>query len=97
MTGEKEDNGVAGPVRIPLTVESYSGTRADERPVAFRLGERRIAVREIIDRWYGEDHAYFKLIGEDGALYLIRQDRGCNLWELILMEVPTIPPIQRGR
>lgn len=88
---------MAGPARIPLTVESYSGTRADERPVAFRLGERRIVVRAILDRWYGEDHAYFKLIGEDGALYLIRQDRGCDRWELVLMEVPATPPTQRGR
>jgi len=51
----------------------------------------------MVDRWYGEDHAYFKLIGEDGALYLIRQDRGCDIWELIFMEVPTSPPGQGGR
>lgn len=88
---------MAGPARIPLTVECYSGTRADERPVTIRLGERRIAVREIVDRWYGEDHAYFKLIGEDGALYLIRQDRGCDIWELILIEAPTTPPVHGGR
>lgn len=88
---------MAGPPRFLLTVECYAGTRADERPVAIRLGERRVAVREIVDRWYGEDHAYFKLIGEDGSLYLIRQDRGCDIWELIFMEVPTSPPGQGGR
>jgi hypothetical protein len=88
---------MAGAVRIPLVVESYSGYRADERPVAFRLGERRIGVREILDRWQGADHAYFKLTGEDGALYILRQDREHDTWELILMETPTTPPAQVAR
>ncbi len=77
--------------RIPLTVETYSGYKADERPVALQLRGRRIAIREILDRWYGEDHTYFKLTGEDGMVYIIRLDRFSDTWELILTEVPTIP------
>lgn len=91
-----EGDEVGGSARIPLSVEAYSGYKADERPVAFRLGGRRIAVREILDRWYGEDHAYFKLTGEDGTVYIIRQDRSSDTWELILMEVPTAPPAHGG-
>lgn len=89
-----EGDGVGGSARIPLSVEAYSGYKADERPVAFRLGGRRIAVREILDRWYGEDHAYFKLTGEDGTVYIIRQDRSSDTWELILERVPTTLPPQ---
>lgn len=88
---------MAGSARIPLRVETYSGYRADERPAAFWLRERRIAVREILDAWRGEDHAYFKLTGDDGAMYIMRQDRSSDTWELILMEVPTTPPVQGGR
>lgn len=88
---------MGGPARIPLRVECYSGHRADERPVAFQLGERRVAVRKVVDRWYGEDHAYFKLTGEDGALYILRQDRGADTWELILMEIPAGPPATESR
>jgi hypothetical protein len=73
---------------IPLGVETYAGTRADERPLALRLRERRVAVRAILDRWLGEDHAYFKLVGEDDVRYLIRHDLQSDLWELILMEAP---------
>jgi hypothetical protein len=96
--GEAEGGGdeMAGPAQIPLSVETYSGYAADERPLAFRLGERRIVVREIVDRWYGEDHAYFKLTGEDGALYILRQDRWRNGWELLLMEAPPVPPAEVG-
>lgn len=79
---------MAGPARISLRVECYSGYAADERPVAFHLGERRITVAEVVDRWHGEDHAYFKVTGHDGMRYLIRQDRTSDTWELILFEGP---------
>jgi len=74
--------------RIALGVETYSGARADERPLALHLCERRVAVRVVLDRWLGEDHAYFKLVGEDDVRYLIRHDLQFDTWELILMDVP---------
>ncbi len=83
--------------KIPLAVECYAGYRADERPTALILGSRKIAVQEIIDRWLGEDHAYFKVVGEDGALYVIRQDLGQNSWELILFEVSSSVRGERHR
>jgi hypothetical protein len=83
---------MAGSARVPLSVESYSGYAADERPVAFRLDDRRVAVTGILDRWYGEDHAYFKLTGDDGMVYLIRQDRRRDAWELVFMQVPSVLP-----
>ena len=76
---------------IPLRVECYAGYRADELPEAFWLQRRRIAVREILDRWLGEDHAYFKVTGEDGVRYILRRDDRRDQWELILMEVSTLP------
>ncbi|HSD51483.1 MAG TPA: hypothetical protein VLG48_08745 [Candidatus Methylomirabilis sp.] len=87
---------MTGPARIPLRVECYSGYAADERPVAIQLGERRIPVAEVEDRWQGEDHAYFKLIGKDGMRYLIRQDRTSDTWELVLFEGP-VPVKDPGR
>ena len=82
---------------IPLRVECYAGHRAEERPEAFWLCGRRVAVRAILDRWYGEDHAYFKLVGEDGVRYILRRDDYRDGWELILMEVPGTPATEVGR
>ena len=82
--------------RISLSVETYSGFRADERPLAVCLRQRRVPVRTILDRWLGEDHAYFKLVGEDDVQYLIRHDLQSDTWELILMEVPQGSPPLRG-
>jgi hypothetical protein len=85
---------VTGPQRVRIVVECYSGYAADERPMALLLGARRIPVQTVVDRWYGEDHAYFKLAGQDGAVYLIRQDRTSDTWELILMDSPPSPARQ---
>ena len=80
-----------GESRILVRVECYAGYRADERPDAFWLQQRRIAVREILDRWLGEDYACFKVTGEDGVRYILRRDDRRGHWELILMEVSTLP------
>jgi hypothetical protein len=83
--------------RLSIACETYSGCAADERPVAIRLGPRRVAVREIRDRWLGEDHAYFKCSGEDGVVYLIRHDRRTDTWELRGCEAPAAPPWETHR
>ena len=69
-----------------IRVECYAGHRADSEPLAFYLGERRVAVTEIIDRWLDPAHRYFKLRGDDGGIYLLRQDTVAERWELILFD-----------
>lgn len=71
---------------IVLKVTTYSGHKADERPTSFTLGGRTFRVEDIIDRWYGEDHAYFKLTADDGNLYIIRHDTHVDEWELVMTE-----------
>ena len=67
-----------------LKVSTYSGHKSDERPTAFTHEGHTFQVLEIVDRWYGEDHAYFKLIADDGNLYVIRHDRESDTWELVM-------------
>ncbi len=69
-----------------IEVNAYSGYKANERPVSFRIRERVFEVKEILDRWYGEDHDYFKLRADDDHTYLIRYDRKSDEWELLMME-----------
>ncbi len=56
-------------------------------PLSFKLRERTFTVRELLDSWLGTDHAYFRMIADDGNLYVIRHDLEENAWELVLMEV----------
>ena len=65
-----------------LQVECYAGHRGDEKPRMLLIDERKIFVEEVLDSWLGPDHRYFKLKGDDGEVYIIRQDTTSGTWEL---------------
>ena len=47
-------------------------------------GQREVTVTEIIDRWLDPRHRYFKLRGDDGGIYLLRQDTVEDRWKITL-------------
>jgi hypothetical protein len=66
-----------------IRVECYSGYRAEERPRRLHIGERQVEAANIVDRWLTPEHRYFKVLGDDGRLYLIRHPVAGNDWELL--------------
>jgi hypothetical protein len=69
-----------------IKVICHAGYRAEEAPLRFYPGEREIEVREIIDRWIGEEHRYFKVRGDDGARYILRYDTRGDYWEMTMFD-----------
>jgi hypothetical protein len=67
---------------MKITVRCYSGYRADEAPRSIRFDSLTVTVKEILDRWISQDHRYFKVMGDDDATYIIRQDMLSMDWEL---------------
>jgi hypothetical protein len=65
-----------------VEVEAYSGFKADERPVRFRLGDRWYGVLEVLDRWYDPQAAYFRFRTDDGDVYVLRHDEREQAWTL---------------
>lgn len=65
-----------------IRVESYSGYKADERPLRFQLGERWFEVQEVIDRWYDPGAIYFRVRADDGNLYILRHSEPDDIWTL---------------
>ncbi len=65
-----------------VKVEAYSGYTANERPLRFSLGDRTLEVRDILDRWYGEDARYFRVSVEDGDTYVLKYLEREDAWEL---------------
>lgn len=61
---------------MKIQVECYSGYKADERPVRFRMGERVYEVKELVDQWYGQDGDYFKVRADDGNVYILKHHPG---------------------
>ena len=63
-----------------IEVVAYSGYKANERPLYFILDQKRLEVKNIVDRWYGVEHDYFKVLADDGKVYLLRWHRSLDLW-----------------
>ena len=69
-----------------VRVDCYAGYRGDETPRQFWLGDKKIKVAGISDRWLAPDHRYFKVNADDGAVYILRHDIERQVWELILFD-----------
>jgi len=70
---------------MKLEVECYSGFKADERPVRFRLDERHYLVEEIVDQWYGTQDVFYKVRADDGNLYILARETSTpeGAWHLV--------------
>ena len=69
-----------------VNVACYAGYRGEETPRRLTLGDRAVEVVEVLDRWYGPDHRYFKVAGDDGAIYILRHEPPTGDWRLTLYE-----------
>ena len=67
---------------MQISVESYSGFKADERPLRFVLNGREYEVKEVEDRWYSPEAIYFRVVASDGNRYVLRHDEAADLWSL---------------
>jgi hypothetical protein len=65
-----------------VQVECYSGHRADERPLRFSVGSRTYAVERLDDKWYSPGAAFFRVLADDGNLYVLRHDEGADTWTI---------------
>lgn len=65
-----------------IRVDCHCGHRGEEIPRRFWLMSRRVEVREVLDRWLAPDHRYFKVLGNDGDIYILRHDPYGYIWEL---------------
>jgi hypothetical protein len=61
------------------------GHRGEETPRRFTLG-RTIEVAEVLDAWPAPDHRYFKVRGDNGACYILRNDVLTGRWELTMFD-----------
>jgi len=68
---------------MKIRVEFYSGYKANERPLRFYLGDRAIEVLRVVDRWYGEGASYFRVLGSDENLYILKGPIEDGSWEMI--------------
>jgi hypothetical protein len=71
-----------------VSVEYACDQEIENRLTAFSIGTRRIMIREIVDRWPAAGYSYIKLLGDDGAQYILRHDEISHCWEMTLFQAP---------
>jgi hypothetical protein len=69
-----------------IRVECYAGYRGEEAPRRFWIGNREIEIKKIKDRWIAPDHRYFKVLGDDKDIYILRHDSVSWDWELVFFK-----------
>jgi hypothetical protein len=67
---------------MTIAVECYAGYRGEQEPRAFTIGERRLLVGDVQDRWTGPDCRYFRVSADDGDTYVLRHDERADRWTL---------------
>ena len=76
---------------MPIKVECYAGYRGEETPRIFWLQSRKIEVKKVLDRWLDPDHRYFKLLGDDDGIYIIRHNMETWTWQFVFyQEAPEV-------
>jgi len=70
---------------MKLNVECYSGRKADERPVRFRLEGREYLIKAVLDQWYDPESIFYKVRADDGNFYILRQRTSTpdGAWDLV--------------
>ncbi|GEM_PF-3047065 len=70
-------HGTSGRFRVAF----HAGYAAEERPLRFGVpGGRRVEVLEVLSRVREEDAVRFRVLGDDGARWMLSRERGAEGW-----------------
>jgi len=71
---------------MKLEVRCNKDVKGEEIPRDILIDGRQIAILRVVDQWLAFDHRYFKIYGDDGALYMLRHEVATDSWEIIFLE-----------
>jgi hypothetical protein len=66
---------------MELHVHCEPGFGGEPEPAEIWFGARRVAVREIVDRWWGTGQRWWKLQTDEGC-YVLRREAASGDWVL---------------
>jgi hypothetical protein len=65
-----------------ITVNAYSGYKANERPMDFTMGGMKVRISEIMEHWIEPDRDCFKVKGDNGKKYFLFRFQKEDLWQI---------------
>ena len=71
-----------------VEVVTYSGHKADERPIRFTANGLTRDVVTVHDHWYGPDDLWFRVEADDGGIYILRYRTAEDCWTMESFRVP---------
>jgi hypothetical protein len=74
-----------------MKVECYAGYKGEQYPKRFTLGEQVLEVTDVEDQWYSPSSQYFRILANDGNVYVLRHDQEKDLWTLEAFRKPAEP------
>jgi len=74
--------GIEGGLAVDVRVEWYAGYRAEETPRRLFIRDRRVEVRDVLERWRTPAGRGFRVRGDDGADYVLVQEQVSGVWTL---------------
>ena len=66
---------------MEIRIEFRTTDDGESAPSAVRFGARRVAVRAVLDRWYGRHDTWWKLDTDDGPC-ILRHAHATDEWTL---------------
>jgi len=63
-----------------LKVKTYSGYKADERPTNLIIDDKTLKVEKIIDQWRSPGCNCYKVLAENGKVYILKHDLVKDIW-----------------
>ena len=71
---------------MELRVTHFKDQNGESIPTSFTIDEIRFNILEILDRWGGTDHRYFKIVTGNGEIYILRHDLYTDIWSIVPVE-----------
>lgn len=68
-----------------VRVECDATRLGEDTPKRFFLDDRAFDVVDVVDRWLGRDHAYYKVRDAGKVTYILRQD-ALGRWQLVMLD-----------
>ena len=81
---------------MKIRVECYAGYWGEETPRRFWLGNTKVEVARVLDRWLTPDQRYFKILGDDNSIYIICLNLETWSWELTFYRKSGAPTQESG-
>ncbi len=74
-----------------LRVECAPDSGGRSVPVRFGVTGSMHDVTEVVDRWYGPDRRYFRILTQDGAQFILRYDEDQARWGVTFFQTGRAP------